>query len=282
MKKIVALIVLLLFILCKERVIVNALLALEFWSKQLFPLLFPTFILSDFLLSTGIVNWIQKKFGSYYEKLFKTNRFGLFVFLISMLVGSPTNAKILQSLKEEGLVDDNDISKILAHSIMFNPFLVLSFGGLKLLLSIWVANFLVGLIFRNAYSSKNTLYKEYTFQFNLLSSINKNLDIIFNILGVVVLFSAIIAFIPDINVYFKVVLIAILEVTNTLNFINSFLDNMIFFYAIAFSLGGLSILMQIKSILVDTSLNYKLLICSRLIVACITEAALCYFTTITV
>lgn len=275
MKTYFYLIFLILFVLNREGVIVNALESLQIWSTQLFPLLFPTFILSDLLLSSKIVAVITDKLGSIYEFIFKTSRYGLYIFLISMLAGTPTNAKIMSILKENELISDEDINKILCHSLLFNPFLILKFGGFSLLLTIWLANLLCGIIFSRLYKVSTTSFKPIDISFDLQESISKNITIMLNILGTVVIFSSLIALIPSNNIYIKYVITSILEVTNGINLANKFFSGNIYLIGACFAIGGLSIVSQIKSILKDTFINYKLLFLSRLIVTCIVELLLC-------
>ena len=273
MKKLYYIAVLIVFIICKEQIVVNGVTALDLWSSKLFPLLFPTFILADFLLSSDIPNFITAKLGGLYEKIFRVNRYGLFVFIVSMIAGTPTNAKMLYELNKNNVISDNDVTKILGHSILFNPFLIVSYGGIKLLIVFWISNILTGVLMRGFNSDViNNTYTYFKFRFNLNDSINKNVTILLNILGTITFFSCLIGVIPFSNIYVRYFFISFLEVTNAISFCSNFLNNNLMLLALALSVGSFSIFIQIKSILKDTSINFKYILISRLICACICES----------
>lgn len=277
MRKLLYICIFCIFIIRKDVVVESALIGLNIWIYKLFPLLFPTFIISDLLLSSDLPIYITSKFGKLYRKIFKNNKYGLYIFLISMIAGTPANSKSILLLKDNKVLNDKEINKMLSSSILFNPLLIISLGGIKLFIILLISNLITGIIFRNisidiSDNEYNTLDK-----FNINESINKNINLIFNILGTVVLYSIIINIIPLNNVYFGFILNSLLELSNALNYVSLFFENNLTYLAIVFSMGGLSILTQIKSILKDTFINYKLIILSRLVCTCV-SVVICWIT----
>lgn len=267
MKEFGILILFLLFIIHNNDIIYGSLYALNIWSNKLFPILFPTFIICDLILSTNLINIITKKFGNIFSKIFNTSPYGLYIFLISLLTGTPSNAKNIKYLYDNNLIDCTDISRLLTMTYFFNPFFILKYTNIKILLIFWISNIITALLFRNYFSMKSYKIISVKYNYNFNDSISNNLNILFNILGVLSIIMAFIYALPINNIYLKVLLSGLLEITTGLEF-NKLYINSSYFILLFLNLGGLSILLQIKSILKDTLLDYKYLLFYKLV--CIT------------
>lgn len=267
MKKLLTLLLFVLFIVNKNAIVLAAADALSIWSKNLFPVLFPTLILSDILLASGLIDKIPKFFYDVYSKIFKTSPYGLFVFIVSVFGATPTNTKILKDLYDSKLIDKNSLTKILSQTIFFNPILILTFSNLKVLIIMWVSNVLTSFILRDALVSENPLKASYNFEFNLNKSIEKNMKTILNILGTLTVFLSLSNIVPIKNPILKTFISGILEITSgftriklyTVSPINDIL--MLTFT----SLASFSIIMQIKSILKETKFDSKYFYTSRIL-----------------
>lgn len=275
MRNFLILVIFLIFIFSKGSVVIGASYALNLWSKSVFPILFPTFILSDLVLSSNIINLVTKKIGKLFGKFFKTSQYALYIFLISLLSGTPTNAKNLKVLYDEGVISLNSITKILSFTYFFNPFFILSFTSYKILLIFWGSNLITGFLLRNYYQDEQiTRDTNLNIKFNFSKSIATNMNIIINILGTITIFMVISYAVPFINEYVNVIFTSFLELSSGLYKIKMYFD-LDYMYLIALSFGGISILMQIKSILKDTFVDYKFIIFSR-ILTCLLSLVICY------
>ena len=267
MKKLLTLLLFILFIVNKNAIVLAAADALSIWSKSLFPVLFPTLILSDILLASGLIDKIPKFLYDVYSKIFKTSPYGLFVFIVSVFGATPTNAKILKDLYDSKLIDKNSLTKILSQTIFFNPILILTFSNLKVLIIMWVSNVLTSFILRDALVSESLLKASYNLDFNLNKSIEKNMKTILNILGTLTVFLSLSNIVPIKNPILKTFISGILEITSgftriklyTVSPINDIL--MLTFT----SLASFSIIMQIKSILKETKFDSKYFYTSRIL-----------------
>lgn len=279
MKKILTLVLFICFIINKDAIVYSSSEALTIWSKSLFPVLFPTLILSDVLLASGLINKIPKFFSNAYKKIFKTSPYGLFVFIISVFAATPTNAKILKDLYDKNLIDNNSLTKILSQTILFNPILVLTFSNFKVLLIMWLSNIIVSFIFRNRLISNDTLKDDINFSFNLNESIEKNIKTILNILGTLTLFLALSSIVPIKNELLKTIISGLLEITSGFSRIKIYLTNPLndIVMLTILSLASFSIIMQIKSILKETKFDSKYFYSSRLLVLVV--SLLIYFIT---
>lgn len=267
MKKLLTFMLFICFIINKNAIIYSASEALNIWSKSLFPVLYPTLILSDVLLASGIINKIPKILYNIYSRIFKTSPYGLFVFLVSVFAATPTNAKILKDLYDNKLIDKNSLSKILSQTIFFNPILILTFSNLKVLIIMWVSNILTSFILRNKLVSNDTTLKDINFKFNINESIEKNMKTILNILGTLTLFLSLSSIIPIKNQILKTFISGILEITSGFSRIKLYLTSPLndLMMLIFVSLASFSIIMQIKSILKETKFDSKYFYVSRFI-----------------
>lgn len=275
-KNITIFFLLFLFITCKDKVILGASTALNVWSKNIFPILFPTFILVDLLLASSLFKVVTRLLGNFFAKIFKTSKYSAFIFVVSIIAGTPTNAKILKKMYDDGVLEREQIAKILGFTYFFNPFFILTFTNFKVLIIFWLSNFLTGIIMRN----KNVLKEDYNYSrkvnFNLSDSISNNMNIVLNILGTVTIFMVISYSIPFFNPFINVIITSMLELTNGLFKINLYFKND-YFYLFSLGIGGLSILMQIKSIMKDTLIDYKYILKTRIITVII-SLIICWLT----
>lgn len=278
MRKIVILLIFVFFVVSKDSVTLSAVEALNVWSKNVFPVLFPTFIISDLLLSTGIINFLTKFGGTLFSKIFNASKYGIYIFFISLISGTPTNVKNLKMLYDNGCVNEIDITKIISFSYFFNPFFIISFSNIKILFILWVSNIITGIILRKVLpdTNKNT-FKPVDIKFDLNISIQNNINILLSILGTMTVFFVLSNIIPLNNLLFKTLLSGFLEVTNGLYRVNTYFFGNEYLFIIIISFGGFSILSQIKSILKDTPINYNYLLLSR-IITMIIGLIICFLT----
>lgn len=260
MRKIFIIIISVLFFVNKEKVVMSGITAINIWSNTLFPLLFPTFIINDLLISTDIVNYISLVFGPLYSKLFKTTQKGAYVFIMSMISGTPSNAKNLKDLYINHNIDKKDITKVLCTCYFFNPLFIISFTNLKTLLSLYLANIIASVIMNIHEKVPNSKSQNIQRSFNFSQSIETNINILINILGTITIFLVISSLLPINNIYLKTLISGLLELTTGLNLLSSiekgtYIAKLIL--SITLSFGGLSILYQIKSIFKDTSIDIK-------------------------
>jgi len=276
MRNLYILIIFFIFIMRKEELILGASSALSFWSKNLFPILFPTFIIVDLLLSSTLIKYVSDILGFFFKKVFRTSKSASFVFILSMLSGTPTNVKILKRMYDNGSISSKDITKILSFTFFFNPFLIISFAGIKVLLIIWISNILTGIILRNFYVSEEVKTSSISIPFSLQESTRINMDIMLNILGTITVFMCLSYIIPFISPLFNALSSSFLELSTAL-YKNKLYFSSEYIYIFMLAIGGVSIFMQIKSILKDTLIDYKFIVLSR-IITLIIALLICFLT----
>ena len=252
-------------------VIINA---VNLFFKKVFVSLFPMFILNDLLISLNIPYYFYLLFNKLFIKVFSTSGLGAYVFIMSLISGTPSNAYILKELVEEKNLTNEEASHLLAFTYFSNPlFLTMMLSSIfnmttsiKIMIIHYISNIIIGIILRNkAPKITKSSFKVTTPKIGstLIKSINKSISTLLIILGTVafyMLLTYIITSIIPTNPFLKTITGGFLEITNGLNNltnlgVNSKIKEIIAIAIISF--GGLSIHTQIKAILEDTKIKYN-------------------------
>ena len=260
-------------------VIINA---TNLFLRKVFVSLFPMFIINDILINLNIPYYFYLVFNKLFLKVFKTSGLGAYVFIMSLISGTPSNAYILKELVEERKLSYEEASHFLMFTYFSNPlFLTIMLGSifdskttLKIILIHYISNILIGILKRG----KAPKITHQSFQLEtrkrngiLIKSINKSISTLLMILGTVtfyMLLTYIITYPFQNNILLKTCFSGFLEITNGLNNlvnvnIYSKIKEIIAIAIISF--GGLSIHTQIKAILEDTQIKYKYFLKGRLL-----------------
>jgi len=253
------------------------------WFQNIVPNLLPMFIISSLIVSTNLISNICNILRKSFEYIFNINKYGVYVYILSLISGSPSNAKYIKDLRNNNLITKDEQDKLLTFTMNYNPILILSLLSLYLpkiisytiLIIIISSNFITGLILRN----KEKIINNHIIKIkktNISTIIKDTLETLLMILGTLIFYNLIINLIPINIPLLKNILNGILEITTSLSSLKNININInikIVLTLIYLSFGGLSIHTQIKSILPDT--NYKLFIKSRLI--CIIISLILWF-----
>ena len=260
-------------------VIINA---INLFLRKVFVSLFPMFIINDILINLNIPYYFYLVFNKLFLKVFKTSGLGAYVFIMSLISGTPSNAYILKELVKERKLSYEEASHFLMFTYFSNPlFLTIMLGSifdskttLKIILIHYISNILIGILKRG----KAPKITHQSFQLEtrkrngiLIKSINKSISTLLMILGTVtfyMLLTYIITYPFQNNILLKTCFSGFLEITNGLNNlvnvnIYSKIKEIIAIAIISF--GGLSIHTQIKAILEDTQIKYKYFLKGRLL-----------------
>ena len=105
-KKLISILYLILIIFITFDVLKNANMVMEMvkfsyklWINNIFPSLFPFFILSEILIRFGFVEFISEIFKGIMQKIFHIKGEAAFVFIMSMISGFPSNSKYVKESK---------------------------------------------------------------------------------------------------------------------------------------------------------------------------------------
>jgi len=305
MKKIiVSILIMLVLIFCtyeilseSETIMNSVIYSFNIWTNNLFPSLFPFFVLSEILINYGFVELVSELFKPIFTKLFKANSNASFVFIMSMLSGFPSNAKYTRQLYLDNKLTDKEATKILMFTHFPNPLFVLGTVsitflnnkslGIIILISLYLSNIIIGILFRNynptyskeKFSFKNSILMMHnkrvnnnkTFGFLISNSLINAINTLLLILGVVTTFLIITTIIdnnfhPDLLT--KTFISGFLEMTQGLkhvSLLNISLNYKTVLITMILAFGGLSVHTQVLSIISDTKIKYKPFLLARLL-----------------
>jgi sporulation integral membrane protein YlbJ len=227
-----------------------------------------------------------------------------FIFVMSLLSGSPSNAKYTSSLYQKKLLTKQEAEKALAFTYFSNPLFILgtvatSFLknkniGLTILISHILAEIILIFLFyhdqnqkyekinlKKALNEMKQLGYQNSFSSSMIESITDSLKTCTLILGTIVfiyiLTSSFSSFMPN-NIYLSSTIKGILEVTQGLKAVSLLNIPLIYKATLStflLSFGGISIYIQIISILKDTDLNANYYIIIRCLHAAF-SSLICY------
>lgn len=266
MMKILILFLIGLFFYNRNMVSMSILEAINIWYKNLFPSIFPVLILCDLIVSFNVFGFLIKYLGNFFRKLFRINKYGLLVFIVSLLCGTPSNMVLARNLYDKNLLTKDDINKLIPLCLFFNPIFVITFTNTKVFIILTISTILSGLIFRGKDNQIINDSSNYKNEFNLSKSIEKSMHTLFNILGTVALFMVLSNIIVIKKPIVSCILGGFFELTTGLYKTNLFFKGNNYLYLLFLSFGGLSIITQINNVLESIKINYSKLLIQRLIV----------------
>ena len=124
-KKLIPIIILILFlismIIYSDIVIKSVSFAVTLCINNLFPSMLPFLILSSILSNYGFVELVSHILSPLMRNLFHINSNCAYILILSMLSGSPSNAKYINELLDSNKISIKDANQILLFSHFVNP-----------------------------------------------------------------------------------------------------------------------------------------------------------------
>lgn len=245
----------------------------KLFITKLFPSNFLFFTLSSLLINYNIIEKISK--------LLHHNGSTLFVTIMSLISGYPSGSIYIKKLLNENLITTKKANYLIKFTHFPNPIFILGPVSLlfknkifstKILLSLILSNFIIALIFYRKEKDKEIIYKtsKNSFSKNLTNAITSSFKVIITIYGISLFFfiiGKIITLYLNLEIISYILISGIFDLTNGI-FKTSLITNDILkaiIIIIFFSLGGISVNMQIKSIISDTNIKYKNFFLTRLL-----------------
>lgn len=272
-------------ILCYNKTVLETVtFSFNIWIKNVFPSLFPMFVVTKLLINYNFVN-ILSSLLSPIMKLFKTNKNCSFILAASMISGFPSSAYFANELIEDGTITEDDASKILLYSHFSNPMFIigtistlLNYNcGLIILIIHYLTNIIIAFIFRNYHISKanhkrEILKESKSFSIALTEAIVTSINTLLMILGTITMTLILTNLICSILPINKVWIASILEMTQGIKYLsltNLSLKLKITFSTMIISFGGISVFLQIKGVLNKHLIDTKTFILARILHALI-------------
>ncbi len=273
----------------------SVLTAVNIWAYNVFPSLFPFFILSNLLLNYGFVEFLSELFTNV------MSYFGLsgncsFPLLGSIISGFPSGPKYIKQLLEEDLITIEEANALIKFTHFSNPLFIMgTIGslllkdqrlGIMILIAHFAGNFIIGLSFKkkshnpktkislkraiNKMNEKRVSNRD-NFITILSNAIYETIDVLILLLGIIIIFlilTNLLAKTLNLDENMMILIRGILEMTQGIKFVsNSHFSSLIKTVLITFflSFGGLSVHLQVASIISDTKIKYKNFLLARII-----------------
>jgi len=224
------------------------------WLYKVFPYLFIMIIIQDLLINLNFANFFKNA--------------STYIFFMSIISGSPSNAYIISKLVKEGKITKEYGNICLLFTFFTNPLFLYSILNLifnslymtiKIMIIIYISNFIIYLYYKKDLPITNMSGK--SSKINLPSSIKSSINTNLMVLGSIVFYfiiSNILINTFNIGYPFDIFLRGILEMTQGLNNVIQLNSNIKLITTIIFiTFGGLSIHTQVKCILDEYELDYK-------------------------
>lgn len=297
------------FILTESKAVMEAVLfSFQIWKNNVFPSLFPFFLLSELLIQYGFVEFLGELLKPVMNRIFRISNQAAFIFVMSIISGFPSNAKYTKALLEEHKINEKEATKILTFTHFSNPLFILGtvsitfLGnrevGFLILFCHYITNLILGLLFRNYYPSPKTdcrvsirkaitnmtlarQKKKVSFPLILTNALNHTIQTLLFILGVTTTFLIITTLINQhitLSTFHQSILNGFFEMTQGLKYVsllNIPLKIKGILTVMILSFGGLSVHMQLIGILSKSKIRYFPYFTARVLHA--TIASLMFF-----
>lgn len=184
---------------------------LSLWANSVVPSLFPFFIAIELLNNTNVANILGKLFSKIMKPLFNVSGVGAYIFIMGIICGYPTGAKIVTKFRQEGLLTKAEAERLLTFTNNSGALFIIGtvgitlFGNTTIGVLLFITHILscisVGFVFRFWKFNDNEKLNINKINSNkknvssniLSSSITNSINTILMIGGFIVLFSIIIS-----------------------------------------------------------------------------------------
>ena len=286
---------------------------LSLWATSVVPSLFPFFVATELLVNTNIPYILGKLLNNIMLPMFNVHGEGSFAFIMGIISGYPTGAKIACDFQEKNILPKEECERLLSFTNNSGPLFIIGTVGISMFrnstigLLLFITHLLscltVGFIFR--FWKKNLSFNK-TIKLNsykvanvnlsnlgeiISDSIYQSISTIMMIGGFIVLFSVIISIfkyskllsavtfcispclkpigIP--STFVAPFLTGIIEITNGIALISNIhikaISINIILTSFLLGLGGISIFLQVYSIVSKTDLSIKPYIIGKILQA---------------
>lgn len=265
--------ILLLVILCflflyiifhTESMVDEVICYLSIFFYHLFPTSFLFLLLSSLLMEYQVAYFIQR--------ITRSKNLSSYIFFMSLLGGFPSGAILVKSFFDKGLISLQDANKMIQYAHFPNPLFIFHMGFLifqskKIMITFYsiliLSNFILYLFYYKNTSSYTLKYMPvHSFSKVFQKCLFETIRVLIIIFGTSLFFylcSCIVRNYFNSNSFLYVFCSGLFDLTNgvlsTSILSNTFIQGILLFFFIAF--GSISIHIQVKSILEDTSISYS-------------------------
>ena len=227
--------------------------------NNVLPNILPMFIISKLLINYNL---------PYYLSLITHCPYS-YIFMSSLLCGSPSSAIIARDMLDKGIIETENANVYIMCSFFLNPLFLSSMLGtfltrkttILIIMSSYLSNIILYLLLRKKGHIKIVKIPEERFIKVFIESINASTSVLIMIFITMIVFNMMSILVPKYLETFR----GLLEVTGGLNYLNTLGQSKvsIVLSLIYINFGGLCILTQIKEILEGSKIMFSNFLISR-------------------
>ena len=248
------------------------------------PALFPFFVISGIMVNTGMIAALGNVFSPVAKILFRTSGKGAVVFLIGILCGYPTGAKVIADMYREKSLTKKEAERMLAFCNNSGPLFVIGTVGCLMLsdrktgIVLYIIHVLSAVlcgVLLGVFSKEKTIQNEdeiiiVNFGEAVAKSVERAVLSILNVCGYVVFFACVTSLL---NEYMhQPILLSLVEVTKGAKSITEtkFSPEVILvLLSGAIGFGGVCVVLQVQSVAVSAGLSVKAYLLGKIFQMCI-------------
>ena len=151
---------------------INSMLqGINIWATKILPALFPFFVFTKILSTTGTFDYIALKLSPITKAIFNTSGLSSYVYICSIISGYPVGAKLVSELYNLNKINEIEAKKIISFTSTSGPLFIIgtvAIGmfnnqtlGYIVILSHIIGSIINGILYRNKYKITNTYTKSY-------------------------------------------------------------------------------------------------------------------------
>lgn len=227
--------------------------------NNVLPNILPMFIISKLLINYNLPYYLSLVTHCPYS----------YIFMSSLLCGSPSSAIIAKDMLDKGIIDTENANVYIMCSFFLNPLFLSSMLGtfltrkttILIIMSSYLSNIILYLLLRKKGHIKIVKTKEERFIKVFIESINASTSVLTMIFMTMIVFNMMSILVPKYLETFR----GLLEVTGGLNYLKALSQSKvsIVLSLIYINFGGLCILTQIKEILEGSKIMFSNFLISR-------------------
>ncbi|MDE6655947.1 MAG: hypothetical protein K2J85_03045 [Anaeroplasmataceae bacterium] len=174
--------------------------ACQMWFTVLLPIMYPSYVIMDFIEHMPLINKVSKLLFKPFKFIFHIhNEKSAFLILFSLLCGSPASTKLFKASYERNEITKREYQNLIcAFSTLSLPYTLLLCKQFAILVPIYYAFFLIlASIWMHIFNKKekidsNSTFEPISYLKFFFSSIQKNIQIVLQVLGILIIFRVLI------------------------------------------------------------------------------------------
>ncbi len=218
------------------------------------------------------------------NSVFNVASIGAYPFILGLFSGYPVGARIVSNLRQENKISKSDGEKLLVFTNNAGPIFILGtigigmYGSSKIGFLLYfvhiISSITIGIIFGRLYKnmyrdSASSVYMDFsTFGEIVSNSIRKAFYTLSTVCGFVILFSLVISMVQASgvlnfinNIWIQDFILGLIEITSGINLISGIESTnllvKLLFTSFLLGTGGISVLLQVWSVIADSDLSIK-------------------------